>query len=77
MMYRLYFAYRVPPETPTDEDLRYAILHEFSTIAEALSKACDILRMGKYVAAIDCPDGTRLVPSEIRSHCSPTGRKLR
>ena len=46
----------------------------FLTETEAVDHACQLLKEGKFVAAIERPDGTLITPAQIAERCNPLAR---
>jgi hypothetical protein len=72
-----YFVYPVdsPPAPFPDAHVLHAEFRiEFRTETEAVDHACALLRAGKFVAAVERPDGTLIGPAQLAERCNPLDR---
>ena len=71
MPYFVYPADSRPAAFPDAQSLQPGVRIEFPTETEAVDHACQMLSSGKFVAAIQRPDGSLIVPHQIAQRCNP------
>ena len=71
MPYFLYPADSRPAPYPDPYALEKTTRIEFRTETEAVDHACNLLKAGNFVAAIERPDGSLIGPQQISERCNP------
>jgi len=74
MPYFVYPSEERPPPFADARALEGTVRTEFRTETEAVDRACELLKAGKFVAAIERPDGTLIGPFQIAERCNPLAR---
>jgi hypothetical protein len=72
-----YFVYPAdlrPPPYPDARTLLPAGRIEFTTETEAVDHACALLKAGKFVAAVERPNGSLIGPAQLAERCNPLAR---
>ena len=72
--YFLYPADSPPAPYPDVRPPRDAPRIEFRTETEAVDHACEMLKAGQFVAAIERPDGSLIGPVQIAARCDPLAK---
>ena len=63
-----------PPVVPDAYTLKSMRRVEFRTETEAVDYACELLKVGRFVAAIERADGFLIGPEQIFERCFPLAR---
>ena len=71
MSYFLYPTNTRPTEWSAKCDLSVGTRIGFSTESEAVDHACKLLEQGRFVIAIERPDGTLIAARQIAERCNP------
>ena len=74
MPYYVYPADSRPPAFPEADTLKLLRRIEFPTETEAVDYACELLKVGRFVAAIERPNGSLIEPQQIFERCNPLAR---